>query len=50
MIEKCTELGWRHLAIVTARSVCTASEHRLDKWRRTTIEAAKQSGSAGCPN
>ncbi len=50
MIEKCTEFGVAAIwPIVTARSVCSASEHKLDKWRRTTIEAAKQSGQCWLP-
>jgi 16S rRNA (uracil1498-N3)-methyltransferase len=35
--------------IATARSVAAASPHRLDKWNRTAIEAAKQSGQAWLP-
>lgn len=51
LIEKCTELGVAAIQpIVTARSVCSASEHRLDKWRQTTIEAAKQSGQCWLPS
>lgn len=50
LIEKCTELGVARLwPILTARSVCAASGHRLDKWLRTTIEAAKQSGQCWLP-
>jgi 16S rRNA (uracil1498-N3)-methyltransferase len=50
MIEKCTELGVAAIwPILTARSVCSVSEHRLDKWRRTTIEAAKQSEQCWLP-
>jgi 16S rRNA (uracil1498-N3)-methyltransferase len=50
LIEKCTELGVAELRpIVAARSVSSASDHRLDKWRRATIEAAKQSGQCWLP-
>jgi 16S rRNA (uracil1498-N3)-methyltransferase len=50
MFEKCTELGVAAiLPLVTERSISGASEHRLDKWRRTAIEAAKQSGQAWIP-
>jgi 16S rRNA (uracil1498-N3)-methyltransferase len=50
LVEKCTELGVAELRpILTARSVCSASDHRLDKWRRITIEAAKQSGQCWLP-
>lgn len=50
LIEKCTELGVAELRpILTARSVCSASDHRLDKWRRITVEAAKQSGQCWLP-
>jgi 16S rRNA (uracil1498-N3)-methyltransferase len=50
LIEKCTELGVAVLQpIETARSVAGASGHRLDKWQRTAIEAAKQTGLAWLP-
>ena len=50
LIEKCTELGVAVLQpIETARSVAEASSHRLDKWQRTAIEAAKQAGLAWLP-
>jgi 16S rRNA (uracil1498-N3)-methyltransferase len=50
LIEKCTELGVAAVwPIVTARSISSASEHKLDKWRRTSIEAAKQSGQNWLP-
>lgn len=50
LIEKCTEFGVSRIwPIVTERSVVSASEHKLDKWRRTTIEAAKQSGQCWLP-
>lgn len=51
LIEKCTELGVAAIVpLVTQRSVSQASEHRLDKWRRTAIEAAKQSGQSWLPD
>jgi len=50
LVEKCTELGIAGLwPIQTDRSVSEVSDHRLDKWRRTAIEAAKQSGQAWLP-
>lgn len=50
LIEKCTELGVAAIqAIHAERSVAKTSEHRRDKWRRTTIEAAKQSGQCWLP-
>ena len=50
MIEKCTELGVAALVpLDTERSVSSTSEHRLGKWRRTAIEAAKQSGQSWIP-
>ncbi len=50
LIEKCTELGAAVLQpMATARSVAAASPHRLDKWHRTAVEAAKQSGRAWLP-
>lgn len=50
LVEKCTELGIAALwPIQTARSVSQVSAHRLNKWRRTAIEAAKQSGQAWLP-
>ena len=50
LIEKCTELGVASLQpITTARSVAEASEHRINKWHRTAVEAAKQSGQAWLP-
>ncbi len=50
IVEKCTELGAAVLQpISTARSVAGTSGHRLDKWQRTAIEAAKQSGQAWLP-
>ncbi len=50
IVEKCTELGVAVLQpISTVRSVAGASGHRLDRWQRTAIEAAKQSGQAWLP-
>lgn len=50
LIEKCTELGAAVLQpMATARSVADASPHRIDKWHRTAVEAAKQSGQAWLP-
>lgn len=50
LIEKCTELGTAAIApLISERSICSASEHKLDRWRRTAIEAAKQSGQAWLP-
>lgn len=50
LIEKCTELGVAAIQpLITARSVSGASDHKRDKWRRATIEAAKQSGQCWLP-
>jgi 16S rRNA (uracil1498-N3)-methyltransferase len=50
LIEKCTELGVAVLQpIETARSVAGASSHRLARWHRTAIEAAKQAGLSWLP-
>jgi 16S rRNA (uracil1498-N3)-methyltransferase len=50
LIEKCTELGTAEIQpLVTERSVAAPSAHRIEKWRRTAIEAAKQSGQAWLP-
>jgi len=50
LIEKCTELGVARIQpLLTQRSVASASDNKLDKWRRTTIEAAKQSGQCWLP-
>ncbi len=50
LIEKCTELGTAALQpLTTARSVAGAGDAKRGKWRRTTIEAAKQSGQAWIP-
>ncbi|GMV97580.1 MAG: ribosomal RNA small subunit methyltransferase E [Phycisphaerae bacterium] len=51
LVEKCAELGVAGIVpLVTRRSVSNASGHRLDRWRRTAIEAAKQSGQAWIPD
>jgi 16S rRNA (uracil1498-N3)-methyltransferase len=48
LIEKCTELGVaRLIPMMTERSVVDGGKHQenhLRRWRRNTIEAAKQSG------
>jgi len=50
LIEKCTELGVCAIQpLVTERSIASASAHRLNKWRQTTIEAAKQSNQCWLP-
>jgi 16S rRNA (uracil1498-N3)-methyltransferase len=50
-IEKCTELGVsRFVPVKTERSVAQASAHRIEKWRRTSIEAAKQCGLSWLPS
>ncbi|UCD29600.1 MAG: 16S rRNA (uracil(1498)-N(3))-methyltransferase [Planctomycetota bacterium] len=50
IIEKCTELGVSGIQpIFTERSVCSASDHKREKWRRKIIEAAKQSGQCWLP-
>lgn len=50
LIEKCTELGVAAIQpLLTERSVAGASDHKRDKWRRATIEAAKQSGQCWLP-
>ncbi len=50
LIEKCTELGVAALQPLSSeRSVAGATEHKLEKWRRATIEAAKQSGQCWLP-
>ncbi|HOA76004.1 MAG TPA: RsmE family RNA methyltransferase [Phycisphaerae bacterium] len=51
LIEKCTELSVAAIQpLLTERSVAGASDHKRDKWRRTTIEAAKQSGQCWLPD
>ncbi|GMU24118.1 MAG: ribosomal RNA small subunit methyltransferase E [Phycisphaerae bacterium] len=50
LIEKCTELGVAAVVpLLTERSVSAASEHKLGRWRRTAMEAAKQSGQCWLP-
>jgi len=50
LIEKCTELGVATIIpLLAERAVVGVSEHRLTKWRRTTVEAAKQSGQSWLP-
>jgi 16S rRNA (uracil1498-N3)-methyltransferase len=51
LIEKCTELGVAAIQpLLTERSVAGASDHKRDKWRRATVEAAKQSGQCWLPD
>lgn len=43
LFEKCTELGVSTIVpLVTARSVVKPAANSIDKWRRVTVEAAKQ--------
>lgn len=50
LVEKLTELGVAAIQpLFTDRSVAKASGHRLEKWRRTAIEAAKQSDQCWLP-
>lgn len=50
LVEKCAELGVAGIQpLVTQRSVAGASDHKIEKWRRTAIEACKQSGQAWLP-
>ena len=47
LVEKCTELGVAAIRpIKCARSIAQPSDHRLDKLRRTVIEACKQAQRA----
>ncbi len=47
LVEKCTELGVAAIRpMKCARSIAEPSDHRLDKLRRTAIEACKQSQRA----
>jgi 16S rRNA (uracil1498-N3)-methyltransferase len=47
MIEKATELGVaRFVPLITERSVVLPGEGKLDKMRRTIVEASKQCGRA----
>jgi len=49
LIEKCCELGVARLQpLRAARSVSQAGSHRLDRWRRQVVEAAKQSHQPWC--
>ena len=51
LIEKCCELGTGVVCpLRSARSVADVSDHRRAKWRRTAIEAAKQSGQCWVPD
>lgn len=51
LVEKCTELGAACLwPLIARRSVAEVSPHKRDKWRRTSIEAAKQSGQCWLPD
>lgn len=50
LFEKCTELGtWSIWPMVCARSVVKPKPEGIDKWRRTAIEAAKQSERCWLP-
>lgn len=50
LVEKCTELGAAAIwPLMTERGVASASAHRIAKWHRAAIEAAKQSGQAWIP-
>ncbi len=50
LIEKCTELGVRAVWPLRAeRSVAEAAAGRLERWRRVSIAAAKQSQQAWLP-
>jgi 16S rRNA (uracil1498-N3)-methyltransferase len=50
LVEKCTELGVTTLRIAQfARSVVQPGETRIDKLRRSTVEAGKQSRRAWLP-
>lgn len=47
LVEKCTELGVAAIRpMKCARSIAEPSDHRLDKLRRTVIEACKQAQRA----
>lgn len=47
LVEKCTELGVAAIRPMNcARSIAEPSDHRLDKLRRTVIEACKQAQRA----
>lgn len=50
LFEKCTELGVSAIwPMVSQRSVVRPRPDQLDKWKRTTIEAAKQSQRVWLP-
>jgi len=50
LVEKCTELvGAAIPPLITERPVAVGADHKLARWRRTTIEAAKQSGQCWLP-
>jgi len=50
LVEKCTELGVAAIwPLLTERTIARGSGHKRDKWRRTTTEAAKQSGQCWLP-
>lgn len=50
LIEKCCELGTAAVCpLRCTRSVAEVSDHRRAKWRRTAIEAAKQSSQCWTP-
>ncbi|MBP7933904.1 MAG: 16S rRNA (uracil(1498)-N(3))-methyltransferase [Phycisphaerae bacterium] len=50
LVEKCTELGVAELVpLLCERAVAGVSGHRLEKWRRKAVEAAKQSGQCWLP-
>ncbi len=47
LVEKAAELGaWRLVWIQTQRGQVMPGEHKLQRWRRKTVEAAKQAGLA----
>lgn len=50
LLEKCTELGvWAIWPTICARSVALPKKEHDERWRRTTIEAAKQCGRSWLP-
>jgi 16S rRNA (uracil1498-N3)-methyltransferase len=50
LVEKCTELGVAEVwPMLCDRSVVKPETGRLARWRRTAIEASKQSGRAWLP-
>lgn len=50
LFEKCTELGvWAIWPTLYERSVVKPEPDQVEKWRRTTIEAAKQCGRCRLP-